>query len=96
MAGTNIISELMEKSNADQRKQPWKQFVDENRKPEQSMVEMVKTGGTINVMTNLLYVLITLSYSFLVATILISSDFLVRLKLRMGFVFVRRYTCFGR
>jgi hypothetical protein len=54
MAGTNIINELMKKSIADDRKQPWKAFVDEKPQPEQAVVEMVKTGGAINVMTNLL------------------------------------------
>lgn len=58
MAGS-IIAQLSEKSATDKRDQPWKAFISEPKPvAEQVVVEMVKTGGDINVMTNLLYVCI--------------------------------------
>jgi hypothetical protein len=57
MAGTNLLIQLATDAAADTREQPWKAYVSREAKSgagKQGLVEMVKVGGEINVMTNLL------------------------------------------
>lgn len=56
MAGNNFLAQIAMDSIDNKRDQPWKAAVSEPKlSPDQGLVEMVKVGGAINVMTNLLY-----------------------------------------